>query len=125
MDADPPITDAEGIARELQRRLMARPLPGRVYRFRPCLPRVQCVDGFSVSVQANEASYCSPRENEGPWDKVELGYPTAPMPSLAKYCDSSEEAAPTATDTVWGYVPLSEVAAILADHGGLLPEVAA
>lgn len=114
-----PIIAEAAIADELQRRLMARPV-GKYMP--PLLPRVVCADGFAVSVQASYGHYSTPRENAGPWYAVELGYPTAPMPSLARYCDCADDLAETATDTVWGYVPLISVAQVLASHGGLLPE---
>ena len=36
-------------------------------------PRVRCADGYTVSVQANEYCYCSPRSDADHYDKVELG----------------------------------------------------
>jgi hypothetical protein len=41
------------------------------------VPKIECVDGFSISVQASSTHYCSPRDNEGPWDTVECGFPSA------------------------------------------------
>ena len=116
------LTFVPEITIELQRRLMGRPAAKFGSCFRPRLPRVQCADGFNVSVQTGYGNYCHPRDNEGPWSSVELGFPSHPMPTLAEYCESDEAAAPTITDTVWGYVPLEKVAAVIAAHGGLLPE---
>ena len=118
-----PITDPIDIEQELQRRLEARP-EVKLGMMRPHLPRVGCADGFSVSVQANRWNYCEPRDDTGPWRAVELGFPSAPMPTLARWIDAPEEEATTATETVWGYVPLREVAKVLAAHGGLMPEAA-
>lgn len=112
------------IEREIQRRLNARPL-GYRGGMRPLLQRVHCADGFSVSIQTSEGSYCTPRDNVGPWIEAELGFPSAPMPELAKWMDGPEEDAHTATQTVWGYVPIHRIAEVLASHGGLLPEGAA
>ena len=78
-------------------------------------PRMVMADGFSVSAQANSAAYCCPRENEGPWTHFELGYPSAPEPSLMPYAERPE--APT--DTVYGYVPGSVVESVIASHGGI------
>jgi hypothetical protein len=117
-------TDATAIAAELQRRLMARE-PYALERtgiYLPILPRVHCADGFNVSIQADHHKYCTPRDNTGPWWEVELGFPSAPMPELADRCDSWNDDAETVTKTVWGYVPMERVAAVLASHGGLLPK---
>ncbi len=116
------LTDPVAIYDELQRRLESRPRRLLSDCSRSHLPRVFCADGFNVSVQANRYNYCAPRDDEGPWWAVELGFPSAPMPQLAEYCDSDETNAPTATETVWAYVPLSKVAEVLASHGGLMPE---
>lgn len=115
------IADPTAIEAELQRRLMARE-PKRIgfgFLHLPRLPRVHCADGFNVSIQTGETHYCMPREAVGPWSRVELGYPSGPMPELAEYADCTEEEAPTATETVWGYVPLRKVAELLASHGGI------
>jgi hypothetical protein len=119
-DGGAAITNANDIWHELQRRLTSRPFK-RPDDMRPHLPRVHCADGFNVSVQANRYNYCTPRDDHGPWSLVELGFPSAPMPELAEWIESDD---PNATDTVWGYVPLHRVAAVLASHGGLMPEAA-
>lgn len=118
------ITSVVDIVDELQRRLEARPAP-QPDTMRPHLPRVHCVDGFNVSIQANRYNYCEPRDDSGPWWSVELGFPSAPMPTLARWIDGDAETGADRTDTVWGYVPLSKVAEVLASHGGLLPESSA
>ena len=39
---------------------------------------VVCADGFSMSVQASETHYCSPREDGAEkYTAVEVGYPTS------------------------------------------------
>ena len=114
------ITDPHDIEAELQRRLDERP-PAQPDMMRKHLPRVYCADGFNVSVQANRYNYCAPRDDTGPWWSVELGFPSAPMPALARWIDGDKVADADKTDTVWGYVPLGRVAEVLASHGGLLP----
>ena len=42
--------------------------------------RVICNDGYSVSVQASETHYCSPRTKYATWNEVECGYPTGRPP---------------------------------------------
>ena len=44
---------------------------------------VVCADGFSMSVQASETHYCSPREDGAEkYTAVEVGYPNPPEPLL-------------------------------------------
>ena len=38
--------------------------------------RVVCADGFNMSIQADEFVYCSPRNNDGPYTAVEIGFPS-------------------------------------------------
>lgn len=78
-------------------------------------PKAKCADGFEVSIQASHHHYCIPRNSFGPWTHVELGYPTASVPSLREYRDGP---APD-TDNVFGYVPVEKVARIIIRHGGL------
>lgn len=44
------------------------------------ISRLYCMDGESVSIQASEYMYCTPRENYPGWDKVEAGYPSCIPP---------------------------------------------
>jgi len=39
-------------------------------------PAIECIDGFMMSVQASSMHYCTPRENQGPYSEVEVGYPS-------------------------------------------------
>lgn len=116
-------TDIATIETELRRRLEGREpfVTSYGHALLPRVPRVKCVDGFSVSIQTGETLYCTPRDATGPWYEVELGYPSEPMPELAEYAGLDPEEAATITKTVWAYVPLTKVAALLARHGGLLP----
>jgi len=79
--------------------------------------RAVCKDGFSVSIQARSGSYCSPREdNAFPYNEVELGFPSGPVPELAEWKDGEgpDEA------TVYGYVPVDVVEKLIDSHGGFL-----
>jgi len=100
--------------------------------FLPHLPRVVCKDGFNMSVQASETHYCSPRDSVGPWDEVEVGYPSArPEPFEPTYIVGLARATGWAqfmecwpedvdpTQTVYGYVPLALVEYTIKLHGGL------
>jgi len=76
------------------------------------VPRIECVDGFSISVQGSEYSYCSPRENIGPWYQVECGYPSAIPTEIMDYVEDSDNP----TGTVYGYVPIELVELLIANH---------
>ena len=78
------------------------------------IKHITCADGFTISVQATEHIYCSPRQNTGPWYEVECGFPSADVPELANYKDGND----ADTDSVFGYVPVGIVEAVLAKHGG-------
>ena len=79
-------------------------------------PQIVCADGFSMSVQASHAHYCTPRDSEGPWTAVEVGYPSAKVDAFMPHIDG--DGAPT--DTVYGYVPLEIVAQTILEHGGFV-----
>ena len=78
------------------------------------IPKVVCADGFYVSVQASSRHYCEPRSDAGPWTEFELGYPSEPDELITQYAESPDRP----TDTVYGYVPVGVVEALIAKHGG-------
>lgn len=86
-----------------------------------CVPRVRCADGFSVSVQAGRVNYCAPRDDDGPWYDVELGFPSERVEALIPFAE--EEDRPT--KTVYGWVPLTLVAEVILAHGGFAQTEAA
>lgn len=104
--------------------------------------RLVCNDGFTISVQANEYAYCTPRISQGlidgklycrnafgfdgkieegftkkfiPYTKVELGYPSQVEPDILPYAEDSDNP----TNTVYGYVPIEIVDAVVKKHGGI------
>ena len=88
----------------------------RVYKDHafPMAARIESEDGFSLSVQANHAAYCSPRHNIGPWDEVEVGFPSDIPELIMGYAERPE----TPTGTVYGYVPVALVEELIQIHGG-------
>lgn len=86
------------------------------YTFRETLPRIICGDRTMLSVQASSGHYCSPRDNDGPWDSVEVGYPSRKLDGLMQWAEDADRP----TDTVYGYVPLSTLAAVIDDCGGFV-----
>ena len=101
--------------------------------------RIVCADGFSVSVQASEFNYCSPRDSVGPWSSVECGFPTEEDPVLETYAESpnagtkredyetGEMVETGQVQTVYPYTPSQVVLGVIESHGGMvsgeLPEM--
>ncbi len=84
-------------------------------------PRIVCMDGTSLSVQASEHNYCIPQDNSGPYIQVEVGFPSRKFDELMPYIDGDSTTDPTAT--VYGYVPIDLVEKIVADCGGICEEI--
>ena len=86
-----------------------------VYEYTEIRPRVICNDGESVSVQGSRTHYSAPRCDGNRFYEVELGYPTFSDDRLIGYAEVPENP----TDTVYGYVPVGIVQAVIDDHGGI------
>jgi len=72
------------------------------------------IGDFRVSIQTGEGIYCAPRDYIGPWNKVELGFPTeAPPIEIMAYCEDNDRP----TETVYGYVPVESVVNWLVSKG--------
>ena len=80
-------------------------------------PKALMKDGFSISIQASEFHYCSPRNSIGPWNEMELGFPSELDPILDEYAEE-----PDTSDTVFGYVPIAIVNELISKHGGIIIE---
>lgn len=99
--------------------------------------RITCTDGFSLSVIAGGGTYCRPRPTlsiggrvrrpdnlsdvssayTGPFTAVEVGFPSdrpEPWGQWREYCENPEDP----TDTVYGFVPVELVRALIESHGG-------
>ena len=74
--------------------------------------RAYCKDGFNISIQKSSTHYC--RNGE-----VELGFPSEKVEELEMYAENWD----IPTKTVYGYVPLSLIEAIVATHGGIDKEL--
>ena len=81
--------------------------------------RIKCADGFTMSVQANEWTYCSPRiSGLGFYDAYEVGYPSEAEPLLMEYAEREDDP----TGTVYAYVPVQVIVDVIAKHGGIVGE---
>lgn len=85
---------------------------------------VRCASGLTMSVQASAFHYCLPRESEGPWTHVEVGFPSERVEKLMRWMEDWGDTQPT--EAVYAYVPIEVVAEVIADNGGFAtPEGAA
>ncbi|HHX70955.1 MAG TPA: hypothetical protein GX708_23260 [Gallicola sp.] len=72
-------------------------------------PRIVCMDGFSMSVQASEYAYCYPRENKlDKYETVEVGYTS-----------EKDILLPNEYDEIYAYIPIEIVQEIIEKHGGI------
>lgn len=79
-------------------------------------PAVVCKDGFTISIQASDSHYCTPRTStEKEYETVELGYPSEPDDIITDYAEDDN-----LTKTVYGYVPVTVVDKLLEKHGGIV-----
>ena len=108
--------DRQRILDELQARLepTQRATKRLPVKYLDRVPRIECADGFSMSVQADEFMYCTPRDSVGPWSKVEIGFPSERVEAFMEWAENSDNP----TETVYGWVPLEVVAEVIEDHGG-------
>ena len=78
---------------------------------------ITCADGFTMSVQANEHAYCTPRvSNAERYTAVEVGFPSHKEELILRWAEDAQEP----TETVYGWVPSQTVALVLAKHGGMI-----
>ena len=78
---------------------------------------IKCADGFTMSVQAHNGAYCSPRINNAEkYTAVEVGFPNREEPLLLKFAEDPDKP----TETVYGWVPAKVVATVIAKHGGMI-----
>lgn len=81
-------------------------------------PEAVCADGFTLSIQASGMHYCRPSKDlqDGDYSEVELGNLSETVEEFLPFAEDDE--APLAT--VYGYVPVEIVDAVLAEHGGIV-----
>lgn len=77
--------------------------------------QVTCQNGLNLSVQASFTHYCEPRNDEGPYTHVEVGYPNRKVEALMEYAESPTRP----TDTVYAFVPVALVEQVILENGGL------
>ena len=96
-------------------------ISGNEYPYRELAPRVKCADGLAFSAQVSYSHYCTPRQNDaGVYWAIEIGYPSQRVEEFMPYAE--DELNPT--NTVYGYVPVTVVDAVIEKHGGIVSKFA-
>ena len=85
-------------------------------------PQIHCMDGTTLSIQTGSNLYCAPREDVGPWYKVEIGFPSRHFPQLDEYFDGTV-GIDDPTGGVYGYVPIELAEECIAECGGICIEL--
>ncbi len=81
-------------------------------------PALELSNGVTLSVQASQMHYSSPRDTNGPYKRVEVGYPSvSPSSDWEKYFDGNFDEDPT--DSVYAYVPIEMVVDFINENGGI------
>ena len=73
--------------------------------------RIECMDGFSVSIQAGMHNNCTPRLNTAEWTAFELGKPSAQDDLLSRHKAVGEE--------IYPYVLAETIEKLIEKHGGM------
>ena len=76
------------------------------------LPKTVCVDGTTLSIQASQTHYCSPRDDIGPYTEVEVWRVSSKDEVEVLEFEYNDEE-PSA------YVDINSVVAYIDRHGGL------
>jgi hypothetical protein len=76
--------------------------------------RIEFENGGSISVQASEFTYCTPRDNTGPYVSVEVGFPEGvhipdSWESHADYWPRDDDDKTWRDSQVFGWVPVERI----------------
>ena len=80
------------------------------YKCKGIADNVECADGTTISVQASQFHYCTPRTDKGPYTHVEVWQASAPVTEF-----DYDKGYPSA------YVPIEKVVEFIDNHGGFKP----
>ena len=84
--------------------------------YRSPAPYIVCADGLVLSIQASQYHFCSPRNDEGPYTTVEIGFPSYRVEELMPYAEDPI----FPTNTVYARVPVETVLQIINSRGGIV-----
>jgi hypothetical protein len=80
--------------------------------------KVVCADGFSMSVQAHDGAYCTPREGDAErYTEVELGYPSEREELIMDWIEVPDG---NPTESIYPYIPVDVVTTVIVKHGGMV-----
>ena len=82
----------------------------------PMTRKIICADGLEFSMQASRFHCCIPRNDEGPYQCVEIGYPSQVIPEFMEYIVDPDANPLT---TVYACVPVRVVEQVVDNPGGL------
>ena len=81
------------------------------------IPALYCRHGVSLSVQASDFHYCTPKANIGPYTHVEIGYIEL---NGERYCPPEfEKYQEPVSKSIYCFVPIELVEAFIFSNGGL------
>jgi hypothetical protein len=81
------------------------------------VPPLVCRDGLKLSIQASSYHYCEPKNHEGPWISMELGFPSRSVPELRQWRQDLGDDFPDG-ECVFGWVPVDMLLKTIEKHGG-------
>jgi hypothetical protein len=91
--------------------------------YKPNNPRIYFNNGGSVSVQASHTHYCEPRNDQGPYSEMEVGFPsegTIVPDEIMQYLDGNMDAEDfDKHKSVYGYVPISIIKMMVDANDGI------
>ena len=85
-------------------------------------PKLVCKDGFTMSVQAGQSLYSTPKDVADEYEEAEVGFPSSPEPLIVKYAEDWEvegDDDQRLCDTVYPYVPVELIDEVIHKHGGI------
>lgn len=71
---------------------------------------VLCRDGLRLSIAASRLAYCTPRDDAGPWQEVEV-CASQPIEGWEPYFDAQGD-----YGYVYGYVPIGDLQRLIEAH---------
>jgi hypothetical protein len=80
------------------------------------IDRLECNDGFAMSVQASAYHHCTPEETgKYNYSAFEVGYPSEFEPLFMEWAEELNEP----TNTVYNWVPAEVIDEVIEKHGGI------
>jgi len=91
---------------------------GQTKKFGVIRPPVVLGDGTTISIQASEVHYSTPRENNRRvYLSWELGFPSREIPEILKYMEGLNH---DPTDSVYPFVPTRVILELIRSTGGTI-----